>query len=227
MAPIKFSYKFTFPNGTEKNFQLELDEKSLNLVSCDHTPPDWAILTSNQCQCCTLDIDTTSHCPIAANLAELVIAFKDTVSYESCHVTCTTAERTISKQTIVQDGLSSIMGIIMATSGCPIMDILKPLARFHLPFATVEESLFRSISVYLLGQFFKHLDNDISDFHLEKVKSYYGKIEIVNAGILSRVKQATIMDADKNAIIILNCLAQILYLELDDDLQSLRHIFKR
>lgn len=118
------------------------------------------------------------------------------------------------------------MGLIMATSGCPVMNILKPMARFHLPFATIDESLFRSVSVYLLRQYFIYLDQGESDFHLENVKSYYDKIEKVNSGILRRIKSATKLDADRNAIVILNCLAQILHLELDDNLQSLAYIFK-
>ena len=119
-----------------------------------HSRPDWTYLADHQCSCCALDKKNVTHCPIAVNISELVTAFKDMVSHESCNVSCITAERTVTKNTLVQDGLSSIMGIIMATSGCPTMDILKPMARFHLPFATVDEAMFRSISVYLLRQYF-------------------------------------------------------------------------
>lgn len=226
MSPIVFEYSFYFPNGITKDFFVELDPDTLLLIAQNKIFPEWAILTNNQCACCTLNSAANKYCPIAANIAELVFTFKDSASYDSCHVTCTTSERKISKDTIVQEGLSSIMGIVMATSGCPVMNILKPMARFHLPFATVDEAMYRSVSVYLLRQYFIHLENGRSDFHLEKVKSYYRKIEIVNEGILRRVKHATKMDADKNAIVILNCLAQFLYLELDDNLQSLQHIFK-
>lgn len=225
MKPITYEYCFTFPNGSSKKFIIELDEKTLLLIPQDQSFSEWADLPYYQCSCCPLNVKTHRYCPIAANLSELVMTFKDTASYESCHVSCWTAERTISKDTIVQEGLSSIMGIIMATSGCPIMEILKPMARFHLPFATVDEAMFRSVSVYLLRQYFIYQTRGVSDFHLEKVKDYYTKIEIVNSGILKRIKEATKMDADRNAIVILNCLAQILYLELDDNLQSLQHIF--
>lgn len=225
MASITYDYCFTFPNGDSKKFSIELDYNTLLLIPQEQKFAEWAELPINQCSCCPLTSASHPYCPIAANLSELVITFKDTASYESCHVSCVTAERVISKDTIVQEGLSSIMGIIMATSGCPIMDILRPMARFHLPFATVDEAMFRSVSVYLLRQYFIYVENGKSDFHLENVKQYYGKIEIVNSGILQRIKHATKMDADRNAIVILNCLAQILYLELDDNLQSLQHIF--
>jgi hypothetical protein len=129
------------------------------------------------------------------------------------------------KNTLVQEGLSSIMGIIMATSGCPTMDILKPMARFHLPFATVDESMFRSISVYLLRQYFLYQKGKTGDFFLKNVQAYYQEIEKVNTGILDRIKHASHLDADRNAIVILNALAQILNMEIDDDLRSLRCLF--
>ncbi len=225
MPQITFEYCFVFPQGNTKKFVIELDPSTLLQKPRSGHFARWAKLSYYQCSCCPLTTKETEFCPIAANISELVEAFRDIASFESCHVSCQTAERLISKDTIVQDGLSSIMGITMATSGCPIMDILKPMARFHLPFATVEESMFRSVSVYLLRQYFIFLEKGKSDFHLENVKSYYNKIELVNDGILQRIKHATKMDADRNAIVILNCLAQILHLELDDNLNSLRHIF--
>ncbi len=226
MAPVTFEYRFLFSNGIVKDFFITLSREDCLYSSQHSTVEPWTKLTYHQCPCCPLTEQQKPYCPIALNLTDLVTAFKDTTSFESCHVSCRTAERLVSKNTLVQDGLSSIMGIIMATSGCPVMDILKPLARFHLPFATVDESMFRSISVYLLRQYFNHLNNGVCDFRLENVKEYYHKIEQVNGGILERIKHATKMDADRNAIVILNCLAQILYIELDENFQSLKPYFE-
>jgi hypothetical protein len=226
MPPIQFSYCFAFPHGKVKQFSIEIDNSTLLLLPRPHDYAEWTQLSCRQCSCCPLLLDENQYCPIAVNLSELVTAFRDTISYEPCRVTCTTAERVITKDTIVQEGLSSIIGIIMATSGCPVMDILKPMARFHLPFASVDEAMFRSVSVYLLRQYFIYLESGSSDFHLENIKSYYSKIEMVNSGILQRIKSAARKDADRNAIVILNCLAQILYLELEDNLQSLKYIFQ-
>ncbi len=221
---ITYKYCFDFPNGTKKRFLIQLDAKTLLFNSAVHDRPDWTNLGYHQCSCCTLG-PTATYCPIAVNISELVTSFKDIVSHASCIVSCITAERTVTKNTLVQDGLSSIMGIIMATSGCPTMDILRPMARFHLPFATVDEAMFRSVSVYLLRQYFTHQLGGASDFFLKNVKSYYQEIEKVNKGILDRIKHASRLDADRNAIVILNALAQILHMEIDDDLRSLRLLF--
>ncbi|HKJ65510.1 MAG TPA: hypothetical protein VJ969_08915 [Desulfopila sp.] len=227
MPSLRYEYGFSFANGKKKIFVTSIDEDTLEIIphSPERQPAPWTHLSYKQCPCCPLLTSAHSHCPIAVNLSELVSSFRAIASYESCRVSCRTVERTVSKETNVQDGLSSIMGLIMATSGCPVMEILKPMARFHLPFATVDEAMFRSISVYLLRQYFIHLESGYSDFHLAKVKASYGEIEKVNGGILERIRGASELDADRNAIVILNCLAQFLYLELDDNLQSLRHLF--
>jgi len=222
---ITYKYCFDFPNGTKKRFLIKLDAKTLLFKSAVHGRPDWTHLNYHQCSCCSLDNKSVDYCPIALNISELVTAFKDIISHEPCNVSCVTAERTVMKNTLVQDGLSSIMGIIMATSGCPSMDILKPMARFHLPFATVDEAMFRSVSVYLLRQYFLYQQGKTCDFFLKNVKSYYEEIEKVNKGILDRIKHASRLDADRNAIVILNALAQILHMEIDDDLRSLRSLF--
>jgi len=227
MSPLRYEYDFSFVTGKKKTFVTYIDQDTLEIIPHSHElqPAQWTQLSYRQCPCCPLVPADHSHCPIAVNLFELVSAFRAIASYESCRVSCRTAERTVSKETNVQDGLSSIMGLIMATSGCPVMEILKPMARFHLPFATIDEAMFRSVSVYLLRQYFIHLESGSSDFHLAKVRAYYSEIEKVNAGILERIRGASELDADRNAIVILNCLAQFLYLELDDNLQSLRHLF--
>ena len=36
-----------------------------------------------------------------------------------------------------------VNGLIMATAGCPWTDRLRPMARFHLPFATEAETVYR------------------------------------------------------------------------------------
>ena len=59
---------------------------------------------------------------------------------------------------LVQMGVSSLLGVIMTTSGCPIMAQLKPMVRFHLPFASLEETIFRMVSMHLVAQYLRHQD---------------------------------------------------------------------
>lgn len=222
---ITYNYRFDFPDGSKKRFLIQLDPATYTVKQNSQRPSDWTKLPNSQCSCCRLDKNCTSHCPVAVNISDLIISFKDIVSHEACTVSCITNDRTYTKETIVQDGLSSILGIIMATSGCPTMNILKPMARFHLPFSTVDESVFRAVSVYLVRQYFIEQKGGKGDFSLSVMQKYYQQIEEVNKGILGRIQHASNLDADKNAIVILNCIAQILNMEVDDNLMSLQHHF--
>jgi hypothetical protein len=174
-----YIYTFLFPDGEEKLFHITLDASAHYRNSSQEAQPEWTRLPHHQCPHCLLTTADASHCPIAVNLADLVAAFQDTVSYRDCTVSCVGSERTVTKDTSVQDGLSSIMGIIMATSGCPTLDLLRPMAWFHLPFATIDESLFRSASTYLLRQYFEVQQGEQPDFSLGRIKAHYARIERV------------------------------------------------
>jgi Domain of unknown function (DUF6901) len=225
MTEITYNYCFDFPDSSKKRFLIKLDPKTNNYKPSGGTPPDWARLEVAQCQCCQLDSTDHEYCPIAANISELVLAFKDIASYKSCLVSCISTARSCSKETTVQEGLASILGIIMATSGCPSMSILKPMACFHLPFATIEESLYRSASAYLLRQYFTQKQGEDADFFMNRIQEHYHEVQQVNKGIFKRIEMTSEMNADKNAIVTLNALAQILVMEVKEDLESLKPLF--
>ncbi|HDZ87333.1 MAG TPA: hypothetical protein ENH38_01780, partial [Nitrospirae bacterium] len=153
------SYSFIFENNKSNQFNISLHEKDLSIImERRDEPPPWAKLKENQCLNCTLKTAEMSHCPVAANLADVAAEFRDCFSYENVQVTVTTRERTYSRTTSLQEGLSSLIGIIMVTSGCPVMDKLKPMVRFHLPFATLQETVFRMVSMYLMAQYFRKME---------------------------------------------------------------------
>ncbi len=225
MPEITFNYRFDFPDSGKKRFPITLDPETFNYKTSNSTPPDWALLSVARCKCCKLEPSEHNYCPIARNMADLVFAFKDTPSHKACNVSCISAARVCSKETTVQEGLASIMGLIMATSGCPSMSILKPMACFHLPFATVEESMYRSASAYLLRQYFSHKNGANCDFFMDRIEEHYEEVQMVNEGILRRINMTSEMDADKNAIVTLNALAQILVMEVEEDLDSFKQLF--
>jgi hypothetical protein len=156
---------------------------------------------------------------------ELVETFKTVFSYHDCTVTCETAERTYVKKTSVMEGLSAIFGMIMATSDCPVMEFLKPMARFHLPFATIEETTVRTASMYLLAQYFEYRDTPGMTFDFKALENHYAKVQLVNEGLLGRINSVSSEDADKNAIITLHSLSQFLSMEIDYSLGGLERIF--
>ena len=123
------------------------------------------------------------------------------------------------------EGLSAIFGVIMATSDCPIMNFLKPMARFHLPFSSVEETTVRTTSIYLLGQYFRYKDRSDIKKDFKTLENHYAQVRLVNEGIIKRISSVSKQDADKNAIVTLHSLSLFLSMEIDYSLSSLEYIF--
>ena len=219
-------YEFLFPDGDKKEFELVLDEATMSLVNFNcKSKPQWAKLTHEQCRCCPLSEDDSPYCPVAVNIAELVDNFKDRLSTEECLVKCISPERTCMKDTRITSGLYSILGIIMATSDCPVMDFYKPMARFHLPFSTSKETLFRSASVYLLQQFFEYKRGGHPDLEMKQLGKRLQMVQDVNLGIMARIKSLTVKDADANEVIILDSFSKILEMNIEDRLSSIEYLF--
>lgn len=226
-SPFQFYYHFQFVNGPAKDYAISLHPDTLSLipVASPTETPEWVRLQYKQCLDCPLQSDDSANCPIAVNIMELVESFKDVFSYHDCTVSCETAERIYSKKTSVMEGLSAIFGVIMATSDCPVMEFLKPMARFHLPFATIEETTVRASSMYLLAQYFKYKDQPGMKFDFKTLENHYRKVQMVNEGLLARINSVGSEDADKNAIVTLHSLSQFLSMEIDYSLSGLEYIF--
>lgn len=225
--PFLFKYHFDFPDGGTKDYHIALDPRTLSFMREDtgREPAEWTRLTFEQCHCCPLTTESHPMCPIALNIMELVYNFMDLFSYHDCTVTCETAERSYSKKTSVMEGLSAIFGVVMATSDCPIMEFLKPMARFHLPFATIEETTVRTASMYLLAQYFRYKDQPGTKFDFRILEKHYARVQQVNEGLLRRINSVSSEDADKNAIITLHSLSQFLSMEIDYSLGGLETVF--
>ena len=183
----------------------------------------WHILNAR-----AVPLKTEKHCPIALNLWDILDRFKAVASFERTRVTVITEERTFQKKTDIQTGLGSLVGLIMATSGCPSLNFFKPMARFHLPFASTEETVFRHFGSFLIGEY---LRGDISKEGITKeLFRRYETINAINGHLLERIKPLTGAgssgDADQNAIIILDTFATILSIQLADNITLLSHLYE-
>jgi len=215
MEAQKIIYSFKFNGGNSKNFELELD-KDLNLrVIPNEKYPEWCELYFYKCSICTLDDEKNEYCSAAIAVFDIFNFFANIKSYERVDVKVETSERTYFKNVSMQKAISSIIGIAMASSSCPILSRLKPFVKQHLPFATSEETISRIISFYLLAQFYKSNKGQIPDWNLEALKKIYDEIRIVNKSFFQRVKNSFPEDADTNAITILESFANSINFSLD------------
>lgn len=220
-------YYFRMPDNSRVDFNLELD--TINLELRGNIPkdlPDWTKLGFHQCSICPLDIDTDPYCPLATNIVNVVQGFDGLISYDTIEVEVITDERRITQRTTVQKGISSIMGLIIATCGCPHTSFFKPMARFHLPLASGQETIFRATSMYLLAQYYLKKEYRIADFELEGLRRIYNNIQIVNIAIAERLRNATLSDSSINAIVLLDSYAQVLPLAIDKSIDEIRHLFQ-
>ncbi|MEX2089727.1 MAG: hypothetical protein WEB62_08135 [Bacteroidota bacterium] len=222
---IHYRYLFRYEDGREKEFNIELDGETLALIPAEQAePPEWTKLKYSQCRNCPLP-DTVTHCPVAVNLGRLVDAFRDDVSYESTTITVETPQRTYVKKTTLQKGLSSIIGVYMVTSDCPVLDKLRPMSRFHLPFATPVETFFRSISAYLTAQFLLMRKQKEPDWSLDKLVDIYKAINVVNRGMSERLLNASEKDANVNALVILHSFGDGIGYFIEDGLNEIEPMF--
>jgi hypothetical protein len=223
---IRYLYKFRFEDGSEKKFDVILDAATLGLIRKDPDPkPEWTKLKYSQCENCPLP-DTVEYCPVAVSLAGLVESFYDSVSYRAAEVTVETAQRTYFKKTTLQKGLSGIIGIYMSTSNCPVMEKLRPMTRFHLPFASAFETFFRSVSSYLTAQYLLMRQGQQPDWDLAGLQEIYKEVNTVNKGMTARLQQATEKDANINAVVILHSFGDGINYFIEAGLSDLAPMFE-
>jgi hypothetical protein len=228
-ASISFHYTFLLGDGRERTFRLQLNARSLALEEgrTADTPP-WTQLSCSQCPNCPLSPETDPTCPIAHSIVDLVGFFDDAMSYDEVDVRIGTDERSYLKRTNMAEAISSLLGIYMVTSGCPVMDKLRPMVRFHLPLASLEETTFRAIAMYLVAQYFVARRGGKADWELQDLPDIYREVQTVNRSFMERLQQ-TMGDADANpnALVRLDTFASMIVLSLDmDRLDSLEALFE-
>ena len=162
-------------------------------------------------------MDERQHefCPIAVNLVDIIDYFSIFISSEPVEVIVTANERTYSKEVTLQQGVSSLIGIYMVTSGCPVMEKLKPMVRFHLPFATLEETMYRAISMFLVSQYFLYRHGGYPELNLEKLHKAYDNVKIVNQSFLKRLQTIDTKDSNLKAVVVLDHFAKGVNFSID------------
>jgi len=208
---ISFRYKFIFRENLVKNIDVKLDKKTLNLIQTQKASyPKWTRLEFFKCPNCSLDADHHRFCPIANNIVDLVDFFGASISYNEVDLVIQSEERKYMKHTTLQQGISSLLGIYMVTSGCPAMEKLKPMVSNHLPFATLKETQYRVLSMYLLAQYFLSKRGKKPDWELKHLVKIYDDIQIVNKSFFQRLSHSKIKDATLNALIKLDLFAKLI-----------------
>ena len=205
MDNLKITYRFNFPDGNKAEFPVEISRDTIEVVRDSHSEvPEWTRLEFHKCPHCPLDETSHPQCPLSASISSVVARFESILSYEQMDVEVETEERTVTKSVSAQQGLSALLGLIMATSGCPHTGFLKPMARFHLPLASEEETVYRAVSMYLLAQYFTNEEEGEPDLTLSGLRKIYENLQELNRAMATRIREAITQDAAVNAIVVLD-----------------------
>ena len=136
------------------------------------------------------------------------------------------SERICIKETDAQMGLQALLALVMASSACPILSRLRSQALFHLPFASIDETLYRTVGDYLIKQYFVMKDGGQPDFALAGLDGLYRDLATLNVHFFARIKEACTRDANLNAVVVLRSLSEIVSMSLDERLVSLREVMQ-
>lgn len=221
---VNIEYHFELPGGESYSFYIDPARgHTADRDSAEH--PFWTKLDYAQCPNCPLKTADCTYCPVAVDLEEVVERFSAILSVTDVKIWVVTPQRHYYKECDAQTGLDSLLGLIMATSACPVLGGFRTMAKTHLPFSTHFESTWRSVGSYLIKQYFAQRDGKKPDLELKGMIDFYEEINTVNQHFADRVRDASQKDASVNAVIQLSALSITLQASLEEQLDEFRDEF--
>lgn len=222
------TYHLKLEDGRSYTFEIDIDRPSENSATSAGPHAGWTALANNRCSNCPLDPATTCYCPAAVDIEEIAEQFVQTLSIERADVWVHTRNRSYFKNTDSQTFLNSIFGVIMASSACPILARLKPLAYFHLPFANLEETFHRLVGAYLVKQYLTQREgNEKPDWELEGLEQLYAELKTVNVHFMKRLRTASKEDASINALQSYVSITDLVGMGVDDVLARMLPLLRK
>lgn len=212
-------------DGQVLHYRVEFSRtREKKLESGDY--PEWTVLDFHKCPNCSLSSDEYSHCPVALDSYDILLGFADILSCKDVDIHVKTPEREYFKRTDAQTGLRAIIGFVMASSACPVLSHMRGMAYYHLPFASLDETVFRVTSSYLLRQYYAHKKNGTPiDLEFEGLKQYFKETQTLNFHFLERIRAASEADSNLNVLATLFTISSMISLSLERHLKEIEHLF--
>ncbi len=219
-------------------YEIDFDQKddrfiysvSLDLDSVEHPvaidkPPQWCELDYKKCANCPLESSSQPYCPLALRLIPFV-EMNSCVSYDQVNCKVSIDEKTIQKHTTAQEAFSSLIGLVMATSGCPHTSFFKTMAWFHQPFSSEHETIMRACSHFLLAKHLENKDSSAGNDLFAELKTIYEEIHQINIQTSKRIQRDSLGDSALNAIVLLDIFTSDFAQALEEDLSTLKKIYQ-
>jgi hypothetical protein len=218
---MEIIYEFRLPDDNVHAVEVRLDDET-GLVINDNKQSDaaeWTSLDFHKCTHCPLNSADSPQCPAATSLVDIVDCFAHIRSYDDIDVTIRMPQRNVQASVKADAGARSLMGLLMASSGCPHLSFFRPMARFHIPFADGEETMFRMVASYFLSTYLHHqksgqpLDSKHLDKHIQDLNK---RISTLNRAFIERLLAASKTDTNLNALAELDVLVMSLPDSIED-----------
>jgi hypothetical protein len=214
-------YQITSETGDQFSFDVQnhkdLDPRELNSHS---DLPDWVKLEYHQCPICPFKSENVTFCPAAFELQDVIHQCSDCISYERVELSRIAEEGTVTTETDMQKALFAVIGEKAISSACSLLNSRQWSLGYYSILSTPENLFYRSISSYLMRQFFTspgiydpdlkgHLDN------LDEVIHIFGNL-------LQRIRGVSSQDASNNALASIIMSGELLRHQRDDWLDALK-----
>ena len=209
------SYVFQLESGAEHRFDVDPNRP---LATGDL--PDWTLLDTHKCGNCPLASAPGARCPAAADLVPIIEKFSALASIDNVEVRVVREQYEAHKRTDTQTALSALMGLILATSACPILSRMRPMAQTHQPFPSETEIVYRISTMHLLRSYLAGTKPDLGT-----LSEFFADFEKLNDAFAKRLKRAIQNDASINALVVLHARNMIASFSIDEKLDEIRAWF--
>ena len=227
LTTIQYHLTLNDDNDRYERFMVTFDTETMETVRRPSGElPEWTDLSFHRCENCPLDPLQHDLCPAAVSMCDIVERLDGVQTYHKVTVQVVTEDRVYALRTEAQIAISSLLGLLLATSGCPHTAFFKPLARFHLPFASIEETLHRVVSSYLVGQYFRKQKGMESELDFDGLIEIYRQQEIVNRGMVHRLRSARLRNGSVNALVLLDLFTKTMPDAIESSLEEIRYLYR-
>lgn len=206
MPDASVQYHFVFKDGSAWTYQIALDSEDPDENRAGPWP-EWTRLDYHRCSHCPLANTDVTFCPYAMSLLEPARVTSHRSSHEVLQLSITAKGREIRAETSLQRAMGSLMGLVGPFSGCPVTSILRPMARYHLPLSTADETLARAFGTFLVGQYLRSQHGKSTDWGMIGLRKIYADLRTLNRGMSKRLRAAQHDDAGVNSFVLLDVLA--------------------
>ena len=214
-------YQIKPETGVQFSFNVEnhkdLDPQELNSHS---DLPDWVKLEYHQCPTCPFKSKNVTFCPAAFELPDVILKCSSSISYERVELSRIAEEGTVTTETDMQKALFAVIGEKAISSACSVLNSRQWSLDYYTILTTPENLFYRSISSYLMRQYFASPGN--SDPELKGHLDYLDEVIDIFGSLFQRIRGKSSQDASNNALGSIVMSAQLLRHQRDDWLDGLK-----